>query len=125
MRFAKRRRNENKTNYLKRTKLLKGEKPRIVFRKTNRYLIVQYITSENAQDKVEIGMDSRILLEYGWPKEFSNSLKSIPAAYLIGFLVGKKIKKAKIENPIVDFGMTKALHKSKTYYFIKGLIGIS
>lgn len=122
MKTLKRRRKEHKTDYLKRIKLLKSGKPRIVFRKTNKYIIAQYITSKEAQDKVKIGAISKHLLKYGWPKKFEGSLKSIPASYFTGLLIGKKIIKEKLKTPIVDFGMIKTLHKSKTYAFLKGLI---
>lgn len=120
MKTLKRRRREHKTNYSKRIKLLKGNSPRIVFRKTNRYVIAQYVTSEQAKDKVEFGVTSKNLLNYGWPKEFQGSLKSLPASYLTGFLFGKKI--AGKEKPIVDFGMIRNLHKTKIYAFLKGLV---
>ena len=116
----KRRRRENRTDYLKRLKLLKGRKPRIVFRKTNKYIIVQYVSSKEAQDKIEFGVSSRILLKYGMPKE--GGLKSIPASYLLGYYFGKRIIKEKIEKPIIDFGMTEKIHKNKIYAFIKGTI---
>lgn len=118
----KRRRKEFKTNYTKRIELLKSNKPRIVFRKTNKYLIAQYVTSKQAQDKIEIGITSKKLSAYGWPKESSGSLKSIPAAYLTGFLFGKTVLEKKKENPIVDLGMARTLHKTKIYGFLKGLI---
>ena len=121
-RIQKRRRRENKTDYAKRIKLLKGGKPRIVFRKSNRYVVAQYVKSSEAQDKVEFGVTSRDLIGFGWPKESSGSLKSIPAAYLTGFLMGKKILDKKAENPIIDFGMNRMLYKTKTYAFLKGVI---
>lgn len=122
MKVQKRRRRENKTDYLKRLKLLKGDKPRVVFRKTNKYIVAQYIVSEEAQDKILIGIDSRELNKFGWPKSSSGSLKSITASYLIGYLAGKRILKEKLENPILDSGMNRVLHKNKIYAFIKGLI---
>ncbi len=122
MKVAKRRRRENKTDYLKRLKLLKSGSPRIVFRKTNKYIIAQYVTSKEAQDKIEIGVNSKHLVDYGWPKEFEGSLKSIPAAYFVGLLMGKKIIERKLEFPIADFGMLRALHKTKIYAFLKGVI---
>ena len=118
--FDKRRRREGKTDYAKRIKLLKSESPRIVFRKTNRYLIAQYIKSKEANDKAEFGVDSRVLLDYGWPEKAKGSLKSVTAAYLLGSLVGKKITNKK-KLPIIDFGMIRTAHKSRTYAFIKGL----
>lgn len=122
MKIAKKRRRENKTDYLKRLKLLKSGKPRIVFRKTNKYIISQYIISEEAKDKVILNINSKKLLEFGWPKEFKGSLKSITASYLTGYLIGKQIIKNKLENPILDCGMIATLHKTKVYGFLKGLI---
>ena len=122
MKVQKRRRRENKTDYLKRIGLLKSGKPRVVFRKTNKYIISQYVSSHEAQDKVEIETNSKELLNKGWPKEFEGSLKSIPASYLVGFLMAKKIEKSKKESPIIDLGMIKTIHKTKGFAFIKGLI---
>lgn len=122
MKTLKRRRQEHKTDYLKRIKLLKSGKPRIVFRKTNKYIIAQYVSSKQAQDKIEMGITSKHLSKYGWPKEFYGSLKSISAAYLTGLLMGKKITQQKLKTPIVDFGMLRSLHKTKIYAFLKGLI---
>ena len=121
MKTLKIRRKRNLTDYRKRINLLKGNRPRIVFRRTNRYLIAQYVTSIETKDRVEIGTSSKVLMEYGWPKEFQNSLKSIPAAYLLGFLMGKKIIAEKKEPPITDFGMARVLHKSRVFAFIKGI----
>ena len=129
----KRRRKEFKTDYKKRFALLKSGLPRVIFRKTNKYLIVQYVKSDNAQDKILLGIDSKVLLKYGWPKE--ESIKSIPAAYLTGYLFGKKILLKRLEGspegtavssfeekPIIDFGMARVLHKTRVYAFILGLI---
>jgi len=121
MKTQKRRRKEHKTDYMNRLRLLKSEKPRIVFRKTNKYVIGQYVISKQAQDKIEIGLNSKKLIKYGWLKEFKGSLKSIPATYLTGYLIGKRIIKKKLETPIIDLGMHRTLHKTKIYAFLKGL----
>ncbi len=121
MKTLKRRRKEYKTDYLKRIKLLKSGSPRVVFKKTNKYIIAQYVKSKEAQDKVEMGITSKILIKYGWSKEFEGSLKSIPASYLIGLLIGKKILEKKLEKPIIDFGMIRVLHKNRAFAFLKGL----
>lgn len=118
-RTIKRRRKEHKTDYSKRIKLLKSGLPRVILRKTNRYLIAQYVTSKEAQDKIGIGITSKELLKHGWPKKFEHSLKSIPAAYLTGYLFGKMISTK--DTPIVDFGMMRAIQKNKMFAFIKGL----
>jgi large subunit ribosomal protein L18 len=122
MKIAKRRRREGKTDYLKRKNLLKSGKPRVVIRKTNRYLIAQYIVSKEAKDQVKIGLKSTDLLKYNWPKENLGGLKSISATYLLGFLMVKKIIKEKLEQPIADFGMIRIIHKNKLFAFLKGLI---
>ncbi len=122
MKIQKRRRREYKTDYRKRIKILKGGVPRIVFRKSNRYVIAQYVTSKQAQDKVEFGVSSRDLIKYDWPKETLGSLKSIPASYLLGLLMGRNIIKKKLKTPIVDFGMLRTIHKNRIYSFLKGLI---
>jgi len=122
MRTLKRRKKERKTDYLNRLKLLKGGKPRIVFRKTNKHVLSQYVESESAQDRIVFGINSKSLLNYGWPKNLGGSLKSIPAAYLVGYLSGKKILKEKLDTPIVDLGMYRVIRKTKIFAFIKGLI---
>lgn len=122
MRVAKRRRRENKTDYGKRLKLLKSEKPRIVFRTSNKYILAQYVESENAQDKIVLNVISKDLLKHGWDEKTKGSLKSLPASYFTGFLIGKKIVKGNLETPIIDFGMKEMEHKSRTYAFINGLV---
>jgi large subunit ribosomal protein L18 len=122
MRIQFRRRRENKTDYLKREKLLRGHIPRLVFRKSNKYIQVQYINSQEAQDKIVFTLTTKLLLDKSWPKEFSGSLKSIPASYLIGYYAGKKIQKEKLASPIIDTGMYKTLHKTKVFAFINGVL---
>lgn len=124
MKTLKRRKKEKKTDYKKRMNLLKSDSPRIVFRKTNRYIIAQYVTSRTAQDRIERGITSESLINYGWPKEYKGSLKSVPASYLTGFLFGKKLLKnfKKTEKVFpVDIGMIRAVHKNRFFAFLKGL----
>ena len=66
MKVQKRRRREAKTDYGRRLKLLKSEKPRIVFRRTNKYVTAQYVVSDEARDKVVVGINSSALLKYGF-----------------------------------------------------------
>ncbi len=122
LKTIKRRRKENKTDYLKRIRLLRSETPRIVLRRTNKHFIAHYTTSESAQDKIVFGMTSKELLKYGLSESAKGSLKSISTAYLFGVLIGKQILDKKLTTPIVDLGMMKTLHKSKPYAFLKGLI---
>lgn len=121
MKILKRRKSEGKTDYGKRIKLLKSRSPRVVFRRSNRYLLSQYVVSEEAKDKIIFGINSQSLAEYGWPEK-SKSMKSVPAAYLLGLMTGRRILKEKLKTPVVDFGMLRALHKTRIYSFLKGLI---
>ena len=122
MKTLKRRRKENRTDYSNRVKLLKSGLPRIVFRKTNRYFVAQFVTSSEAKDKIEIGVNSKMLMKHGWPKELEGSLNSVPAAYLTGMLMGKKIsEKKKPGEVVIDFGMMRSIHKGKLFAFLKGL----
>lgn len=122
MKTLKRRRLEGKTDYLARLALLKSEKPRLVVRKTNRYIIAQIVTSELGQDKVLTGITSNNLLAKGWPEELSGSLKSIPAAYLTGLLLGKLAKEKKISEAILDLGLQRNIQKSRIYAVLKGVV---
>ena len=119
----KKRRLENKTDYRARITLLKSGKPRIVIRKTNKYISMQYVKSIEAKDKALVGLTSFELLKHGWPKDLVGSLKSIPACYLTGYLAGKKIiEKTKNSDAIVDLGLQRNVHGSRIYASIKGLI---
>ncbi len=112
---------EAKTDYKARLEMLKSGRPRIVIRKTNRYVIVQVITTNIAQDSIVFGTSSKILLTKGWPSEQAGSLKGLCAAYLTGFFIGKQVK-GKIKDAIIDMGMHRNIQKSRIYAVVKGLV---
>ena len=117
---SKRRRIENKTNYHKRLILLKSKSPRLVIRKTNKYIILQIIESERAQDKIVYAVNTSELLEHGWPEARKGSLKSLSAAYLGGLLLGKKAKVIK-ERVVLDTGLIPSTKGSRIYAGVKGI----
>lgn len=119
MKLDKRRRIENKTNYNKRLKLLKGSSPRLVIRKTNKYIILQLIESVHAQDKVINSVNTKELLKYGWPEDKQGSLKCLGAAYLGGFLLGTKSKELK-QRAVLDTGLIPNTKGSRIYACVKG-----
>lgn len=121
MKLNKRRRIEYRTNYRKRLVLLKGKSPRLVIRKTNKYIILQIIESKNAQDNVIYTVNTKELIKYGWPKEKEGSLKSLTASYLGGLLLGKKAKVLK-ERLILDTGLIPNTKGSKIYSAVKGVM---
>ena len=116
----KRRRLENKTNYTKRLILLKGNYPRLVVRKTNKYVILQIIESSHALDKVVYSVNTKELLKHGWPEDKKGSLKSLSASYLGGLLLGKKAKDLKQEL-ILDSGLIPNTPSSRVYAAVKGI----
>jgi len=111
------RRREGKTDYKRRASLLKSRIPRLVVRKTNRYIIVQIVKSEEAQDYVLCTANSSELKKMG----LSGSLKNSGASYLTGLLVAKKAKEKKIKNAIADFGNYHSTKGGKIYAVLKGV----
>ena len=119
MKLNKKRRRQNITNYHKRLILLKGDSLRLVIRKTNRYIILQIIESENAKDKILYSVNTKELLKKGWPEDEKTKLKSLSAAYLGGLLLGKKASELK-ERIILDTGLIPSTKGSKIYSAVKG-----
>ena len=81
-----RRLREEKTNYRKRSTMLMGKRDFITVTISNQNTQVQVLTPGMTGDKVVSSAHSRYLLEKGW----KGSRKSISAAYLTGYLAGKK-----------------------------------
>jgi len=119
MKLDKKRRRERKTNYNKRLKLLKRGYKRLIIRKSNKYIILQIIKSENAKDKILCSVNSKELLKLGWPEDKKGSLKSLIAAYLSGYLLGKRAKDMD-EKIILDIGLIPSTKGSRVYAAIKG-----
>lgn len=119
MKLDKKRRRERRTDYHKRLILLKGKTPRLVIRKTNKYLILQIVESKNAQDRILYSANTKELLNKGWPEDKKGSLKSLSAAYLTGYLLGKKLKQE--IKVILDKGLIPSTKGSRIYAAVKGI----
>lgn len=119
LRTQKRRRRENKTDYKARRILLTSGVPRIVVRMTNKHFILQAVESHAAQDKVIATITSKDLLKNGWDAKKKGSLKSIPAGYLTGMLMAKKLGKG---NYIMDLGMARTRKGGRIFSAVAGLI---
>ena len=120
-RLDRKRRRESKTNYTKRLLLLKGNVPRLVVRKTNKYILLQIVESKHAQDKVICEVNTKEFLRYGWPKEKSGSLKSLAAAYLAGMWLANKAKAKDVKKVILDSGLIPSTKGSRVYAAVKGV----
>lgn len=113
-----RRKREGRTNYKKRLNMLKGKKPRLIIRKTNKQLIFQIAEYEHDGDKVVCGVNSSSLKKLGW----KYSCNSIPACYLAGLLLGKKAREKKVAEAILDVGLQTPVKGSRLYAGLKGVI---
>ena len=113
-----RRRREGKTNYHKRLAYLKARKPRVIIRRSNKYIFAQIIDYKPKGDVTLATASSRELKKYGW----KYSTKNLPAAYLTGLLLGQKAKKTKVKEVILDVGRYDKMDGSRIYSAVKGLV---
>ncbi len=95
-----RRRREGETDYAKRLALLKSGKPRMVVRKTNKYVIVQFTKQGERGDNVVATVTSRELKKIGFPGKCNT-----PSAYLAGLWAAKKARGKGIEEIVLDIGL--------------------
>lgn len=113
-----RRRRENRTDYRKRLKLLKSGEPRAIVRKTLNNTIVQIALYDEIGDKIVSSAISSELKKFGW--KFST--KSVPAAYLTGYLAGKRAMKNNIESAVLDIGMQRPTKGGRVFAALKGML---
>jgi large subunit ribosomal protein L18 len=117
-RMPYKRRRELKTNYRKRIALLKSGKPRLVVRKTNRYIIAQIVISKEAKDFTVVGITSKILKKYDWKYSFKN----LPASYLTGLIIGKLAIRKGINEAILDIGLNRATKGNRIFAVLRGAL---
>lgn len=113
-----RRRREGRTDYRARLGLLKSNKTRMVVRRTNGNVIVQFADWDGEGDRVLASATARELAKQGW----KHSPKSTPAAYLAGYLAGQRARKAGVENAVLDIGRHAPVRGSKVFAALKGAL---
>jgi large subunit ribosomal protein L18 len=113
-----RRRREGKTNYTKRLKLLLSRKPRLVVRKSLKYITAQIIKFDEKGDITITSFTSKNLKKLGW----NFSCDTVPAAYLTGLMIGKKAREKNIEEAILDLGLYRSTKGSRIYAVVKGAL---
>jgi len=96
-----RRRRDNRTDYYIRKKLLTSGELRAVVRRSSKNISIQFAKFGMGGDLVVTSASSKELKALGWGHACSN----IPAAYLTGYLAGKKAVAAGIEYAVLDIGM--------------------
>jgi len=113
-----RRRQEGKTDYDKRLKLLESRKPRLVVRKSLKYIYVSVVEFDEKGDKTIAAVSSTELKKHGWTSATDN----LPAAYLTGMIVAKKATKAGVKEAILDAGLYRTTKGNKIFAAAKGAI---
>jgi large subunit ribosomal protein L18 len=112
------RRRLGKTDYKQRLKLLYSNKPRLVVRKSLKYIRAQIVEFHPDGDKTILSANSRELKKFGWKFSCSN----LPAAYLTGFSLGKAAVKNGIKEAILDIGLQKSTKGNRVYAVVKGVL---
>ncbi len=113
-----RRERDGQTDYKKRLALLKSRLPRLVVRISNKHICCQVINHEKEGDRVIASGFSKELVKLGWKGSTSNT----PAAYLTGYLCGRRAKKAEIEKAVLDIGRRSVIRGSRVFAALKGAL---
>jgi len=109
-----RRRREGKTDYKKRLALVKSKKIRIVVRKTNKKIIAQAMKFDPKGDVAVACAESKDLKKFGW-----YGTNNTPSAYLVGYLLGKKLGK---KDAVLDIGRKHPSHGNVVFAALKGAV---
>jgi len=112
-----RRRKEGKTDYSRRLGLLKSGIPRLVVRKTNKFVVVQVTQAGEKGDLTVATVTTKKLADFGFAGK-SNT----PSAYLAGLLCGLQAKGKGVKGVILDVGLQSASKGSLLYAALKGAI---
>jgi large subunit ribosomal protein L18 len=113
-----RRRREGKTNYRARLGLLKSGQTRVVVRRSNGNVTVQFVDWAEEGDSVRVTAVGQELAKLGW----KGSAKNTPAAYLTGLLAGQRAAAAGIEDAVLDIGRHAPVRGSKVFAALKGVL---
>ena len=107
-----------RTNYRKRLKLLLGDKPRLVIRKSSKSIEASLVRYGAKGDIIVADARSSILNKFGWHVDGGN----MPSAYLVGYLIGKKAKEKGIDYAVPDIGLNASIKGSRIYALISGAL---
>jgi large subunit ribosomal protein L18 len=113
-----RRRREGQTDYRVRSRLLRSGKTRVVVRKTLNQTIVQFISVDPGGDKVLAAAQSLELKEHGWSAGTGN----LPAAYLTGFLAGRRASAKGLKEAVLDIGVQRPSKGGRLFAALQGLL---
>ncbi len=118
--FRFNRRIRGQTDYQLRLRLLKSGITRAVIRRSNNNVLVQFVDfKNNSQDKILTSAKSVDLKKsFGFTLHTGN----ISAAYLTGFLAGKRLLKTGHKSEvIIDLGLQKSMYGTRLFAAVKGI----
>lgn len=113
-----RRRREGRTDYRLRARLLRGGKARAVVRKSLNQTVVQIVEPSRAGDVVLAAATSKELVKLGWASGTGN----LPAAYLTGFLAGRRAGAKGVTEAVLDIGLHKPTKGARVFAALQGLL---
>lgn len=113
-----RRKRDGFTNYRRRLKILVSNKPRLVVRKSLKNIQANIVEYNKKGDIVKITCHSSVLKKLGWNYGTGN----LPAAYLVGFMLGSKAKAANFKDAVLDIGINKSVKGSRVYAVLAGAL---
>ena len=113
-----RRRRTGQTNFHLRRRLILSDRPRLVVRITNKHATAQIIRAYREGDRTLVSAHSKELKTYGWKGATGN----LPAAYLVGYLLGLKAKRKRYQKAILDIGLVVPVYGSKVFTVLRGAV---
>lgn len=113
-----RRRRKGKTDYRRRLKLLFSGYPRAVIRVSTKHITSQIVKFSPKGDSTMTSASSKEIQKLGW----KGSGKSLPACYLLGYLLGKRAQNEGIKEVVLDLGLLSPIPGSRAFAVLKGMI---
>ena len=113
-----RRRREGKTDYRYRLRLLRSGLPRVVFRKSNKHVSIQFAEYDPSGDRIVSSAHSKELAKFGW----NHSTGTTPSAYLTGYLAAKRALRKGIGKAVFDLGLHVPTRGGRAFAGLKGVV---
>ena len=113
-----RRRRQKRTDYKMRKAMVVSKIPRLVVRGSLAHMNIQIAEALLNGDKMLASANSKSLVSFGWKAPSGN----IPAAYLTGYLLGKKALAAGLDKAILDVGLTSTTTGARLFAALKGVV---
>lgn len=112
------RRRQGKTNYAKRLALIKSKKTKMLIRKSNKAIMIQFVDFAEIGDKTILTFHSKKLIKlFSWPAK-----RNVYTAYLTGLYAGKEAKKKNVDEFVLDIGLYAPTKGNVLFAALKGAL---